>query len=169
MKVITVLLFSLLLLPLPVAAQGIDDHLIVPGQRIGKWTLAVTIGNLVQMSGKDYTIVDEKEGNPDLRLSLETYCWGRFHASFRDPKRVEYLYWNKSSLFKTKEGVGAFSSRAEVEAAYGKPTAITNKAANYSTRLIYDEIGIAFQLDPKGDVHTVLVFPAGTANTIWKF
>jgi len=43
----------LLLLAPPVVSQVPDDKLIVPGVRIGKWTLEMTIDTLRQMNGPE--------------------------------------------------------------------------------------------------------------------
>jgi hypothetical protein len=41
----------LVALAVPGFAQAPDDKLIVPGQRIGKWTLEMTIDDLLRMNG----------------------------------------------------------------------------------------------------------------------
>ena len=53
MRVVAVLgfLLFLLLLVQPPLTQVPDDKLIVPGQRIGKWTLDMSIDDLLKMNG----------------------------------------------------------------------------------------------------------------------
>jgi len=51
MKAMTVVVLFLLLLAPPAVSQVPDDKLIVPGQRIGKWTLEMTIDTVLQMNG----------------------------------------------------------------------------------------------------------------------
>ncbi len=51
-KVVAALsVFALLLLAPPAVSQVPDDKLIVPGQRIGKWTLEMTIADLERIYG----------------------------------------------------------------------------------------------------------------------
>ena len=51
MKIGILLVLSLLLAVGPAAPQALDDALIVPGERIGKWTLQMTIDDLVRCNG----------------------------------------------------------------------------------------------------------------------
>ena len=90
----------------------------------------------------------------------------RYPLGTRDATWVELLA-AVSEEFKTDKGTGPNTTRAAVETAYGKPTAITRWDAE-NARLIYDEIGLAFRLS--GDVaESVIVFRPGTAKQVWRF
>ena len=51
MRTAILLLLTVLLLAPRAVAQAPDDKLIVPGVRIGKWTLKMTIPDLERMNG----------------------------------------------------------------------------------------------------------------------
>ncbi len=157
----------LLLLAPPAASQVPDDKLIVPGQRIGKWTLEMTISTLVSMNGP---ATFETEGATDvLPPFLPAYQWAGFYASTRDGQRVEFLLVADDATFKTDKNVGPGSARASVESTYGTPTAATTPRPG-RTRMIYDAIGFGATINiERGLVGAVFVFRPGTAKTIWKF
>jgi len=58
------------------------------------------------------------------------------------------------------------STRAAVLRAYGPPTA-ENVPERYQTRLIYDPLGIAFQVDASGRMVGITIFRPGTAYRYW--
>jgi hypothetical protein len=166
-KMVTVLGVVVLLLLAPSAASQIpDDNLIVPGQRIGKWRLEMTIRDLVQMNGPATTIFT-------LNLldivppSPQRYDWGPlgFAAITRDGQRVEF-FLVLSPAFKTEKGVGPGSNRVAVQSAYGTPTAETR--AGVTTRMIYDAIGFAANVERDAVVGSN-VFRPGTGKSIWSF
>jgi hypothetical protein len=162
----TVVTLAFLLAASPAVSQVPDDKLIVPGQRIGKWTLEMTIRDLVQMNGPATTIF-----TPNLLdivpPPLRRYDWEPlgFGALTRDGQRVEF-FLVFSPAFKTEKGVGPGSNRVAVQSAYGTPTAETR--AGVTTRMIYDAIGFAANME--GDrVGGSNVFRPGTGKSIWSF
>ena len=166
MKWIGLLLLLVLLGASHAIAQVPDDKLIVEGQRIGKWTLAMTIRDLVQMNGPaTIFILDLLDIVPP---HPQRHNWGpplNFAAITRDGQRVEFLLIS-STDFKTEKGVGPGSNRIAVQSAYGPPTAETR--AGVTTRMIYDAIGFAANME--GDrVTGSNVFRPGTGKSIWKF
>jgi len=164
MKRIGLLLLLVLLCASQATSQVPDDNLIVPGQRIGKWRVAMTIADLVQMNGRATTI---STVNPvDYVLPLpERHNWNQlgFAAFSRDGQKVDFLLIY-SPNFKTEKGVGPGSNRIAVLNAYGPPTAETN----VGTRLIYDAIGFAAGIEGDTMVGS-FVFLAGTGKSLWRF
>ena len=168
MKMVTVLsVVVLLLLAPPAVSQIPDDNLVVPGQRIGKWRLEMTIRELVQMNGPAtlIEILTTQDGVPPLP---RRHVWDPpgFAAITRDGQRVEFLLIG-DARFKTEKNVGPGSTRAAVQSAYGTPTAETPVRPG-RTRMIYDSIGFAVNVD--GDpVVGVNVFRPGTGRSNWSF
>lgn len=167
MRMVTVSSVVVLLLLAPSAAsQTPDDNLIVPGQRVGKWRLEMTIRDLVQMNGPATTI--EILNLLDiLPPPPQRYTWGplNFAAITRDGQRVEFFNIF-SPAFKTEKGVGPGSNRIAIQSAYGPPTAETR--AGETTRMIYDAIGFAANM--VGDrVTGSNVFRPGTGKSLWRF
>ena len=166
MKWIGLILVLVLLGASQATSQVSDDNLIVPGQRIGKWRLEMTIRDLVQMNGQATTnetliLLDIVPPPP------QRHNWGpplNFAAITRDGQRVEF-FLIFSPAFKTEKGVGPGSNRVAVQSAYGPPTAETR--AGVTTRMIYDAIGFAANME--GDrVTGSNVFRPGTGKSIWK-
>lgn len=155
----------LLLLVSPAASQVPDDKLIVPGQRIGKWTLEMTMAELVQMNGPARSNSGSTEDSAPgiwahnwVPLDLRANTLGVFEQRIASLVALHDVY-------KTAKGVGPFASQEEVEAAYGKPTAVTTvSAATGLKRWIYDEIGLYFVIGA-----IVGVFRPGTGKTLWKY
>jgi hypothetical protein len=173
--------FVLLLLAQSAVSQTPDDRLIVPGIRMGKWTLDITINALVEMNGPQntgggFTPVDSMRSYfNDSREDIWVHWWSnhQFLAATRgrDAQRVEYLF-TSSSAFKTDKGVAPGSSRLALESAYGPPTAVVSQVRagiGGHQRLIYDDIGLAAIVDRVGAVDSLLVFRPRTARTLWNF
>lgn len=161
----------LLLLVSTAASQVPDDKLIVPGQRIGKWTLQMTIDDLVRMNGR-------ASGIPlsisDAAQPFREHCWvtegAAFCANSADGRTVPWLRV-AGGEFRTEKGVAYRSPKAEVERAYGKPTAET-KGREDRPRMIYDELGLSVDIVLEGGnsvVHSLIIFLPGKAKEIWKF
>lgn len=171
MKTIVVLsALALLLLAPPVISQVPDDKLIVPGERIGKWTLQMTINQLRQMHGNpDGTSrsvpLDSAIADPTV------HAWTRLGlaaaTSGQDPRIV--LLVASSNEYRTAKAISVGSTQEATEAAYGKATATTRWTDDLSAaRLIYDEIGLTVRF-LRGRVDTVYVFPRGAAKGLWQF
>ncbi len=157
MKGLNLLVLLLFLAPSPAASQVPDDKLIVPGQRIGKWTLDMTSDALRQVNGSE-NIAPGSPGTPIERMrgwfadsngEIWWHEWSNLYFSVatrgRDAQRVEYLFtW--SGDFKTDKGVAPGMLRLAVENAHGQPTGVTRAGGGQvpgGLRLIYDEIGLA--------------------------
>jgi hypothetical protein len=170
MKVVAALgVLVLLLLVPPAVSQAPDDKLIVPGQRVGKWTLEMTINDLVQMSGSFSRAIPGAA--EDLARSNLLHFWDElgFHAvtNTTDTQRIEVL-GAVTATYRTDKGITVNVRRENVETAHGRPTAATQRAPGLM-RLIYDEIGLGVTLLPRGVVDSVFIFRPGTAKQLWKF
>lgn len=174
MKRVILILASLLLSAGP-ALSAPDDKLIVPGKRIGKWTLEMTIADLERMNGTARRILLRAGEAPDADAARNfTFIyWNGVNvgASTVDQKTVvdlamfaEGTGWK---LYKTDKGIGLVSTREQVLKAYGKPTAETTPGGRRPTRLIYDKVGIAFRFYADGTMSDIFVFHPG--KSMWKF
>lgn len=186
MKPTAVAVLVLLLLAPSVISQGPDDKLIVPGQRIGKWTLEMTIDDLARVNdstkGRHLFKAGYKAGGEDMAdtvRDLTEVWWDGFaplpvSAFTGDQKTVVILIISTrvvvpgGELYRTDTGIGLKSTRDQVLKAYGKPTAETAPEVVQKT-LIYDKIGIAFRVWNYGAMRGIWVFHPQTAKTIWKF
>lgn len=172
--VVAVVVLALLLLAPPVTSQVPDDKLIVPGQRIGKWTLEMTIDDLLQMNGPRRAIGGGSTifRLPDRDLISSDFWVHRWdHLGFRVVTlgRENQRIWNLAALspdYKTDRGIGSGATRQAVEAAYGMPTAVT-RPDEESLHLIYDQLGLALRVFDQAV--NVLIFRPGTAKERWKF
>ncbi len=160
----------------PVASQVRDDRLIVPGVRVGKWTLSMTIDDLLRMNGPATRMLFTA-GNAQATDAVFDYTvlgwWDRLPlgAATYDQKTVAFLtlwvYSPGSFSYKTDRGVGFGTTRSQVLKTYGGPTAETSPLQRLGqTRLIYDRMGIAFLCDGE-NVWTIDVFRPGTASRHW--
>lgn len=184
MKTLVVLsVLAFLLLARPAASHITDDKRIVPGKRIGKWTLEVIITDLERTRGPASRIRLKKDIAPaaDVLLSdLTMFVWAGVpvRAATVDQKTIISLFLGAGGygaatppggygidwhLYKTDRGIGLESTRDKVVKAYGKPTAETTPRRG-ETRLIYDKIGIAFRFYTDGSMRGLLVFRPGKSN-----
>jgi hypothetical protein len=185
MRLPAVGLVTLLLLALsqPAVSQVSDEQLIVPGQRIGRWGLDMTIGAFVEMNGPQ-NVIPGLLTSPvepmrawfnDSRDDIWGHRWSNreFAAATRgkDAQRVEYIFtWSAAS--RTNTGVGPGSTVSAVVNAYGRPTTVVPQVRvgqPGQQRLIFDEIGLAAVLDRTGVVDLMVVFRTKTAQTLWDF
>lgn len=167
------LTLGLLATPSPLSSEQLYDTVIVPGQRIWKWTLDLPLDELMKMNGDGFAFV---AGDEDMHGEIHARFWvglrvpvGAAHRPRQ--QRIEFL-WALSPDIKTTEGISIVSSKNRVLAAYGSPTAETRAStqeSSWATRLIYDERGIAFRVNASDRVGAIYVFRPGTAKTIWKF
>lgn len=175
MKTAMLVLLAFLFAAGPAVSQIADDKLIVPGVRIGKWTLQMTVDDLVRMNGPAQTL---SENDPDFVRRINEFHWQKPGLSLTaitfDRQRVEVLLFNAipigATVYKTDQGIGFRSTRQEVLRLYGQPTIA--KAARMLGRanMIYDKIGIDFQVENNnGPVALIAVFRPANAKSIWKF
>lgn len=173
------LILAVLLVFLPastVPSKSPDASLIVPGQRIGPWTLDMTFTHLERLVGppreKGWSLIEF-----DQVVSLRVYSWADaeayFLGNFLGKSRPLHLRVSQITQFsRTANGVGIGSPLSAVMAAYGRPTAMTRLGDDFAgfTRLIYDDIGLALRVNTITEtVVAISVFRPGTARSIWRF
>ena len=143
MKLVWSLLMMLLLTASPASSQVPDDAPIMPGLRIGRWTLEMTIDDLVRVNGQGGTVA---LSHPAYVGAFTVVSWptSPLAAFTKDRRRIEALSV-EAGAFRTYKGIGIGSSRANVIAAYGNSTATA--AISPTTVLMYDEIGASFGVD----------------------
>lgn len=168
-------LMVLALAMLPGYAQ---DTALVPGKAIGRWTLDMSIDDLTRLNGPK-SPVGPPEGEAEIPLRnlqdstrlLWAHRWDKLRlrvVTFERDSRVVEGLTTPDPAYRTTEGIGVGSSRAEVEHAYGQPTAIT-KANERQVHMIYDSLGITFRVgNESAKVELVNVFPANTARQRWR-
>ncbi len=135
MKVTGLCVLVVLLVASPVLSQVPDDKLIVPGQRIGSWTLQMTIEELVGVLGRQTRINAGKQLGGDAHQDLRVYRWERvgLTAWTRDGRSILMLEAEGAPEFVTEKGVKWGMSRMEVEGAYGRPNSVTPLRSRSST------------------------------------
>jgi hypothetical protein len=174
----------LLLVPLgasQAASQVASDKVIVPGVRIGKWALQMTIDDLLRANGfaRRTLFMGGVAPVADHVRDFTLFGWVRnpVAAATADQKNVDALMVGLTGVlghdvagpqYETNKGIGFRATRPQVLKAYGKPTAETAPQAG-EVRLIYDEIGIAFRFDVGGRMRTIDIFPPRRAKSLWKF
>jgi hypothetical protein len=188
MKAVAYFLLVLLLVVLPLSVPGYtqapNDNLIVPGQRIGKWTLDMTIDDLVRMNGaqnangalNQYVPVTlAQHVNPTYVGDVYLHAWHNlsFFVSTlgEHSQKVVYLaIFSKD--YKTAEGLSLNTPPQNIEALYGRPTVnMQFFAPNSGSLMIYDQRGLAVRIFDSGTgnaVQVLIVFRPGTANQIWR-
>ncbi len=175
------LLPLLLLLQSPVS-QAADDGIVVPGERIGAWTLAMTLADLIHVNGPPDSW--GRAFNPP-RSYVKWENLSLYATTFDDKEIVELsIGYNPSRRYKTAQGVGYGSSRSEMEGAHGMAPDVVPHPPRFEGRnnatYVYDAIGLAFTLteclnDPRSPpcitgtirVTAVTVFRPGDAKRIW--
>lgn len=171
MKRVGLFLLFLLLLAPSATSQVPDDKLIVSGQRIGKWTLEMTLDDLVRMNGPAVGLPPPP--SPLYVGTLILYSWrtSPLTALTRDRRRTDALMISGpepgADTFKTEKSIGIGSTRSSVIAAYANPPA-TIPVNPTTANLIYDEIGIAFNV-VNDRVDAIWVFRTRTAASVWRF
>jgi len=171
MKVIAALgILVLMLLVLPAVSQVPDDKLIVPGQRIGKWKLEMSIDELSGMNGPPSS-VSQPVAIDSAIVKPSVHFWdplGLAVATGGNDKRPVLLI-ALSDIYKTSQGIGVGATREAVEAVYGKAPMVTRWSPDATAfRLIYDRLGITVRLI-RGAADSVYIFKPGTAKNLWTF
>ena len=157
----------LFLLAPPVISQIPDDKLIVPGQRIGKWRLAMTVDQLVQMNGQSEP---SHSRGQDLQPDINVLYWLDrigLNVGTRDRRSIAFLLMIDSD-YATKKRIRVGAHKKAIESAYGKPTAFSGGPRSGQSAMTYDAIGVRFVLDSVDTVWAVQIFRPRTARSIWK-
>jgi hypothetical protein len=165
----------------PGYTQAPDDKLIVPGQRIGAWMLAMTIDDLVTMNGarnangslnQDMPVMPAQHFTAnDYVNNVYIHAWHnlQFLAGTLGEKSKRVIFIATfSGAYKTMKGLSLATTPVGVEVLYGKPTANTQFGSwETGSRMIYDETGLAVRI-ASGAVETLVIFRPGTAKQIWN-
>jgi hypothetical protein len=176
-RIAALLSVALLLLAPAAGSTAPGDYLIVPGQRIGKWTLQMTIADLVRVNGAADLIQTNsagEEGNLDAPSNSYLYIWNSLGlgAQTVDKKTVIGLVAGVSLSpppYQTAQGINLLANtRDDVVKAYGKPVVLKG-ASNPAFDLIYDKSGIAFRVMGGGEIRSIEIFRPGAAKSLWKF
>jgi hypothetical protein len=161
-----VFVFFLSLSPLTTAAQVSDDLLIVPGVRIGKWTLEMSIEDLTRMNGLGSSTVPPTSPLYVGAITRVTWTTNPLTAFTRDQRKIEALCIDEGA-FRTEKIIQIGSStRSSVIAAYRNPTVVIALSPT-TAFLVYDEIGASFRIANER-VDSMCVFRTRTAATIWR-
>lgn len=160
MRFLPLLLVLLLAGTSPVAAQVADDKAVVPGVRIGRWTLMTSIPELLRMNGSP-------SGRPSIVSALVPgatwYSWDSLGiaAGAHDRSYTAYLAIYAGD-YVAPRGVGIRASRTAVLAAHGEPTYEGDIFVQERTVtvLAYDKIGLAYFLH-NDVVQVLMIFHPG--------
>lgn len=172
MKTVAVLSVVALLLLAPSAASQVpDDKLIVPGQRVGAWTLQMTIQEIVGKLGHQEHIASGGQLGADFQGDLRAYRWSGegLHAYTRDDRTILLLEAYQAPQFVTDKGVKFGMQRGDVEGSYGRPTRVTQWGSNTAqVTLWYNDVGLEVFFTRTSTVGGIGVFRPGAASSIWK-
>lgn len=165
MRLIWVLMIVLLVAASPAATQAPDDALIVPGTRIGKWSLDMTVDDLIRANGQGDS---SAMFHPAYATGFTIIGWGTnpLGALTKDRKKIDALSMTVGE-FKTEKGIGVGSARGQVATAYGS-SAVAVMVNATATILVYDETGTGFNID-NDRVSRVWVFRSRSGAGIWDF
>ena len=160
MRFLPVLLVVLLAGASPAAAQVADDKTVVPGVRIGRWTLLTSIPELLRMNGSP----SSRPSVASLLVPAATwYSWDSLGiaAGTHDRRNTAYLAVYDGD-YAAPRGVGIGVSRNAVLTAHGEPTYegdLVDRGRTI-TVLAYDKIGLAYFLH-NDVVQVFLIFHPG--------
>lgn len=164
MKAVLVVGSIVLLTVAPVVSQPVDDNLIVPGKRISKWTLEMTVEDLLAGNGQPTQVYPD-----DLKRGYAAWYWksngllmvtsgfGSFWRRSRYGQKIEALEIDLPD-YKTEKGVSTRSWCGIVNRVYGGGSEGSRPAPNEG-RVIYQDIGIEFRFSagPRGTPTSIIV------------
>lgn len=162
MRLIAGFFLLLALLSSSVESQTPDPRLVVGGQQIGRWTLEMTVEQLLQTNGPSS---HQPSLFADFVQGPTWYVWETLGlgVATRDRKKIQYLAIT-SAAYRTRQGIGPGSSGKAVQSAYGEPTVekdvYSGRLKKAATMLAYERGGFAFFLID-GTVRLALVFRTG--------
>ncbi len=153
----------------PALSQAPPDRSIVPGARIGPWTLQMTIDEFVAQLGRPTRIMSAGQLGADIQTDLRAHNWNSVGLLVytRDGQHALLMEINQAPEYVTEKGVRWDTLRADVEAAYGPPTKVSQWGQS-NLNLLYDGIGLEVYLSQVARVQGLGVFRPGTASSIWK-
>jgi hypothetical protein len=160
MRLLPAVLVLLLAGTSPVAAQVPDDKTVVPGVRVGRWTLLTPIPELLRMNGPPGA---RPSAVSAMVPAVTWYAWDDLGIAAGTPDRRFTAYIAVTSAdYVPPRGLGIRAPRSAVLAAYGDPTYEGDLFAQGRTvtLLAYDKIGLAYFLH-NDVVQLYLIFHPG--------
>jgi hypothetical protein len=160
------LLALVALVALPVVAQTPQDKIAIPGGRVGRWDLNMSVQDLIRTNGL---------AGPRPSVATEYvprmtwYSWDHLGvgAGSHDRRKVEFLAVYAVRDLITERGVSIKSSRRAVLAAYGSPELEGDifVQGKIIPVLIYNKIGLALFLNEDA-VDLMLIFRPGEGGDL---
>lgn len=147
----------------PVGSQTSDERAVVPGARIGKWTLDMSVDEVLRINGAASV---RPASVATLIPEAIWYSWDGhgFAVGTHDRKTIDYLAVYQGREYQTLRGIGYRALRKDVVSAYGSPThegdIFLLAQGRIVTVLVYNKIGLALFLQDD-IVQVLLVFRAG--------
>lgn len=161
MKAGALVVLILFITALPASSQVPGESAVMPGARIGKWTLEMSVQEVVRVNGP---VSARPSAIAAFIPDVAWYSWDAlpFAAGTHDRKRIDFLAIYQSREYQTQRGIGYRALRKEVVSAYGAPTFEGDifVQGQIDTLLVYNKIGLAFILND-GVVQALLVFRPG--------
>jgi len=165
-KWVGLIVLLVLLTASPAVSQVADDKLVVPGARIGNWTLGMSIQDVVRVNGR-------ANARPSIvSVFIPKMVWHSWDSlslavATHDQRKVEYLAVYQSRGYTTSKGIGYSSAKQAVFTAYGQPTVEGDifVLGRIVPVLAYDTLGLAFFLDDDA-VQVILIFRPGESGDL---
>ena len=165
-QVAAIFLLIVLLGASPASSQVTGDKTVVPGTRVGLWTLEMSIQDLLRTNGPVGT-------RPTIASAyvprMTWYAWDALGIATGTHNRrtVEFLAVYETRELSTQRSIGIKTSRRAVLAAYGQPELegdiyVQGKIISV---LIYNKIGLAVFLNDD-TVQMMLVFRPGNGGDL---
>lgn len=159
-------LLLLALTTLPVAAQTPQDKIAIPGSRVGRWDLNMSVQDFLRTNGP-------AGPRPSVATQyvprMTWYSWDHLGigAASHDRRKVEFLAVYAVRDLTTERGVGIRSSRRAVLAAHGSPELEGDifVQGKIIPVLIYNKMGLALFLNEDA-VDLMLIFRPGDGGDL---
>lgn len=149
------------LVALPIVAQTLLDKIAIPGSRVGRWDLNMSVQEFLRMNGP---AGPRQSVATQYVPSMTWYSWDHlgFGMGSHDRRKVEFLAIFAVRDLTTARGVGIRSSRQTVFGAYGSPEIEGDifVGGKIITVLVYNTMGLALFLNG-GAVDLMLIFRPG--------
>jgi len=164
-RILGVALVGVALLGLPAAAQTGSN--IIAGQSAGSLRIGTSVSDVIAALGSLYESEDSESG----KYTLYDWPLKPFAVAVdKESNRVVLVLVGFTDAFSTDKGIAGGSERQAVETAYGKE--YTASEGSRSTRIIYDDLGIAFDLGRSGalssKVTQIFIFVPGQWKAIME-
>ena len=151
---------------LPVVAQTPPDKIAIPGSRVGRWDVNMSVQEFLRTNGP-------AGPRPSVAAQyvprMTWYSWDQLGVGVgsHDRRRVEFLAVYAVRDLTTERGVGIRSSRRAVLAAYASPELEGDifVQGKIITVLIYNKTGLALFLN-QDTVDLLLIFRPGDGGDL---